>query len=394
MKIAYVTLFDATDIKNWSGTDFHIWKALEAQGFEIELIGTLHHGPSLQRKLRKSWGKYVERKEFLHFWDLDTARSYAADVAARIKNGGADVVLSPSPVPLAFLECPQPKILWTDATFAALSQDYWEFNLRRISSASVKSAKAIDRAVARNCDLLLFASDWGAEGIKRVAPRESHKVAVVPFGAHVQVDYDEDDIKGMVRVRKRPIQLLFVGVDWVRKGAEKAIEVTKLLQEKGLDAELAIVGCKPPEGEEIPAFVKVIGFIDKSTEAGRFHLNSLYKRSHFLIVPTIAEAYGLVFAEANAFGVPSLSHRVGGVTTVVRDEINGRLFGVEQPVEDWAEWISHAVQQPGRLEELALSSFREYQTRLNWDVAGKEAALRVRRCVAEHGAGLKSNGSS
>jgi glycosyltransferase involved in cell wall biosynthesis len=63
----------------------------------------------------------------------------------------------------------------------------------------------------------------------------------------------------------------------------------------------------------------------------------------------------------SAFGVPSLSHRVGGVTTVVRDDINGRLFDVEQPVSDWVDWVLEASKQPGRLQELAVEAFREYK---------------------------------
>jgi glycosyltransferase involved in cell wall biosynthesis len=197
----------------------------------------------------------------------------------------------------------------------------------------------------------------------------------VPFGANLAIHHGATEAVGFARTRKAsPLQLLFVGVDWVRKGASKAIEVVKQVRAMGLQAELTIVGCQPPAESTIPHYVKIRGFISKSTEEGRNELLQLYRESHFLVVPTTAEAYGLVFAEASAFGVPSISHRVGGVTTVVQDELNGRLFEMQAPVQAWAEWIVETVSRSGRLEELAATSFDEYQSRLNWKVAGRRVA--------------------
>ncbi len=178
------------------------------------------------------------------------------------------------------------------------------------------------------------------------------------------------------------MELLFVGVAWQRKGVAKAIKVVEGLLVRGVDAYLAIAGCSPPTGENMPPFVDLRGFISKTTEDGRKQINDLYRSSHFLIVPTIADAFGLVFAEASAFGVPSLSHSIGGVTTVVRNDVNGCLFTLEQPISDWVDWAASVLQTPGRYCQLAKSSFREYEDRLNWKVAGKAAAARIRQCAS------------
>ncbi len=388
-------MFDATDVRNWSGTDLYIWKALQSQGIEIELIGKLRHGPSLRRKLRKLWGRYVQRKEFLHFWNVQTARAYARDVTDRLSRlTGVDCVLSPTPIPLAFLECEHPKVLWTDAIFSGLSRCYEEFNPQRLCSATVSDAWRIEREVCRNCDRLVFTSDWAAsQAIGAGAP--VGKVAVVPYGANLEVRHSEEDVTAWARQRgSNPVRLLFVGVDWARKGAPKAIEVARCLRDHGSDARLTIVGCVPPQGESLPDFVDGIGFISKESTEGRERIAALYRDSHFLIVPTLAEAFGLVFAEASAFGVPSLSHRVGGVTAIVRDGVNGRLFAMEEPVIEWAAWLSEQMGTPGRLEQLARSSYRRYAAALNWGVAGRAVAgvlAEVKRGgLARSGAGCTS----
>ena len=377
MRLAYVTLFDATDVRNWSGTDLHIWKALEAQGVQIELIGDLRHGRAWRRRLRKWWGRRVERRGFLHFWDADTAADYAGDVARRLAPLRVDAVLSPSPIPLAYLECSQPKYLWTDAIYSALSKTHWEFSPNRVCSASYRHARAVDCAVARNCRRLIFASEWGAEWAIRDSGADPAKVEVVPFGANVDVGHAVPDVLQFVDDRGcDPIRLLFVGVDWVNKGAAKAVRVTSDLRGRGINAELAIVGCWPPHGANLPSYVTLEGFVSKATAGGRERLARLYEAAHFLIVPTAADAFGLVFAEACAYGVPSLSHSTGGVPTVVRDGVNGKLFSFDEPVSAWVDWIM-ANRHPDRLRDLAAAAFAEYETRLNWSVAGERVAALI-----------------
>ncbi len=383
MKIAYLTVADARDVRGWSGSNLHIYKALEAQGVEVELIGDLYHGPSMKRKFRKDWGKWIERRDYNRFWDTDTARGYAAVVEARLKHLDVDAVLSPSPVLLAYLNCVQPKVLWTDAGFAALRHDYPDFRPDLISVSSAQQAHQIDLAAVRGCSLLLYASDWGAEWALKDTAADPAKVAVVPFGANIEITHTAAEVAQMAVLRgSSPVRFLFVGVDWERKGADKAIAVVGALRERGVDAELTLVGCFPAADRMIPAWVHLLGFLSKGTEEGCRRLFDLYRQSHFLIVPTIGEAYGLVFAEASAFGVPSLSHRVGGVPTIIRDGVNGQLFDLDQPVSAWADWVVSVLSEPEGLSRLAVSSFAEYQARLNWEVAGRDAAKRIGACLA------------
>ncbi|GJD17235.1 hypothetical protein RIVM261_021910 [Rivularia sp. IAM M-261] len=46
-----------------------------------------------------------------------------------------------------------------------------------------------------------------------------------------------DDIHTIIKAKKPiPCKLLFIGVDWVRKGGDIALEVVKELNENGLDS--------------------------------------------------------------------------------------------------------------------------------------------------------------
>jgi glycosyltransferase involved in cell wall biosynthesis len=384
MKLAYVSIFDATDIRNWSGTYWHMYKSLESQGVGVELLGNLQHGRSVQRKLRKLWAQNIEHRNFLHFWDSETAKDYSADVDGRLKALDVDAVLCSNSIPLAYLRSELPKILWTDATYSGLSQMYDEFNPDLISAASAKHATRIDRLAEEKCDLLIFASQWAADSaIKSGNVRNRAKVKMVPFGANLSVAHTESEIPLMVSQRScEEIRLLFVGVEWNRKGADKAILIAADVERSGFKVELTIVGCVPPSDLVLPPFVRVFKHLDKSVPEDQKLLTELFARSHFMVLPTRAEAFGLVFAEASAFGLPSLSHRIGGVTTVVKENRNGFLFDINDPISDWSKLITSIFQDKNRLHELALSSFGEYSSRLNWAVASREAVALTKEMLS------------
>jgi glycosyltransferase involved in cell wall biosynthesis len=100
-------------------------------------------------------------------------------------------------------------------------------------------------------------------------------------------------------------------------------------------------------------------------------LEQLLGESHFLIVPSIAECYGLVFCEANSYGVPCIAQKVGGIPTIIRDNINGYLFEPGSSILNYCNYISQLFSNYKEYKQLALSSFNEYQSRLNWTVAGQ-----------------------
>jgi glycosyltransferase involved in cell wall biosynthesis len=160
-------------------------------------------------------------------------------------------------------------------------------------------------------------------------------------------------------------------VDWQRKGGPKALEIAEKLNNAGLRTELHIAGLRKPPVNPLPDFVVDHGFISKSTAEGKARLEQLIAGSHFLVLLSKAEAYGLVLCEANSFGVPDIVSNVGGIPTIVRDGVNGKLFPLQTPAADHALYIANLFSDYDRYEELALSSFEEFEQRLNWNVAAR-----------------------
>jgi glycosyltransferase involved in cell wall biosynthesis len=379
MKLAYATTFDAEDVANWSGTPFYMSNAFKDQGDQVNYIGNLSRRLPPFFKLKQFLKKVAcDQRESPRF-NITAARHYSEQVAKYLKNTQADVVIAPQLNPICYLESKQPIVLWTDGLYASLLGFYPGFTNH--SAESVKQGNIITAECLSRCSLAIFSSDWAARTALEIYGVSKEKVKVVPFGANLHSTYTEDDIRNIVKSRSRDtVKLLFLGKHWHRKGGDIVFNVAKALHQAGQSVELNFVGCYPPENVSIPDYIKCHGFISKRTPEGVEKISRLLRESHFLFVPSRAEAYGIVFCEANAFGLPCLTSYTGGISTVVKDNVNGMTFALDASPERHCDYIMNLMNDYSRYEDLALSAFNEYQTRLNWRTAVGAVREYIRAC--------------
>ena len=183
---------------------------------------------------------------------------------------------------------------------------------------------------------------------------------------------------------KAPWQFLFVGVEWERKGGDKAVAVVAELNRRGYPSELIVVGCDPrPGGVKLPDFVKIEGFLNKRTPEGIARLNQLYRSTLFFLMPSLADATPLVFCEAGAYGVPALSTITGGIPSIIENGVNGCLFPPDSAPGDFADFVIANI-APARYRQLALGALTTYESKLNWQTSGAKIKSLIDRVV--HGA--------
>jgi glycosyltransferase involved in cell wall biosynthesis len=86
-------------------------------------------------------------------------------------------------------------------------------------------------------------------------------------------------------------------------------------------------------------------------------------------MPSRGEAFGLVFAEASSFALPSIATKVGGLPEVIREGVNGFTFPLDTGPAGYADAIQRIVADRDAYRKLAFSTFSEFETRLNWRTA-------------------------
>ena len=382
MRIAFLAsdFLDPDSPRSWSGLPFFIRHAIESAGIETVTLSPVDIRQA-ERMVRFLYWRWMRGRRYLRYCDHALLRHQARQYERGLAGIAVDAVFSPSTWPLAYLETELPIILWTDACFAGVLDFYHSFT--NLAPPSVSAGHAIEQLALNRCARALYATEWAAETTQRFYLIPEKKVSVVPFGGNLLEPPSLTEAEAIVRERPTsPCRLLLVGVDWVRKGADIAVDTVKALAAAGLDCRLTIVGCSPPAGRTLPACVEVIPFIGKATVEDRRRINELYARSHFFIMPTRAEAFGIVFAEASTFGVPCLGTAVGGLPSVIKQGINGQLFPLEAQGEDYADWILNVMSSAAHYREFALRAARHAAAHLTWKAAGQRVAAILDEVVA------------
>jgi glycosyltransferase involved in cell wall biosynthesis len=369
MKISYITVYDPLNVHNWSGLVYNIAKSLERQNAEIDYIGNLKKQLRLGVILKIMFLRGIKR---MHPGDrnLFLAKIYSKQAERKI-NTDTDIILSPGTLPIALMKNSYPKVFYTDATFAGMLDFYPDFS--NFSNEAIRIGNFLEQKALDNCTMAIYSSDWAAETAILNYKVDPEKIKVVPFGANFSAPKEFADIKGIVQKRsKTKCKLLFLSVDWERKGGRKALDIVQALIIQGIEAELHVVGIDKIPELTLPSFVISHGFLSKSSLDGINRLEQLLSDCHFLLLPTLADCTPIVFCEASSFGLPSLCTKVGGIPTIVKDDVNGKTFSTSDDAIEYSTYIKKIFFDFSRYENLCYSSFREFQNRLNWGSSGKK----------------------
>lgn len=389
MKAAFVTAYDPLNPVLYNGSGYYSGLALKESGVDLDYVGPLHMRHAFRYGVRKAWYEYRFHRAFDRTREPEIVKDYARQIERRLKTVECDVVfspMSPGSQPVAFLETDKPIVVWTDATFAGVLDFYPEFSNRCQTAANIRNALANEASALERASLVVYYSEWAARTATSNYDLDPEKVKVVPMGPGLECNRSASDIRSLVNARRFDnCELLFVGGDWHRKGADTAIRVAARLNRAGLKTCLTIVGCRPPEGVDVPEFVRIVGYISKASAQGSKQIDDLFAKAHFVLVPSRADCTPVVFAEASSFGVPSLSRNIGGIPTMIRNDVNGRTFDRDANPEEYVSYVLELMSFPARYRDLALSSFQEYETRLNWKSAGRQMKALLEELLAGRG---------
>jgi glycosyltransferase involved in cell wall biosynthesis len=368
MRIAYVTTYDPHDRNQWSGLGYHVARALRQQHHTLEFIGSLHKVRPWNVLAKKVL--YTARRQgYLADRDCAVVKGYAEQVARKLEHLDVDLVFSPGTIPIAYLETSRPIVVWTDSAFASMIDFYPDFS--NLCDETLRSGDALEAAALARAALAIYSSDWAAQTARRFYDTPVEKLRIVPFGANIESTPTLEEVERMVSARSSQVcKLVFLGVDWYRKGGDVAVEVTRQLNASGIPASLVVVGTRPRLPEPYPSWLHYQGSIGKASSSRVAELTALLADAQFLLLPTRADCTPVTFGEANAFGVPCLSSCVGGVPSIVRTGVNGATFGLGE-ISGYCDFIARYFGNPACYRELAMSSYNEYATRLNWTAASQ-----------------------
>ena len=187
------------------------------------------------------------------------------------------------------------------------------------------------------------------------------KVSCVYYGANVPSPTAPDPMKYDKK------NILFVGIDWFRKGGPDLLEAFRIIQNKHPDATLTIVGASPNILQEN---VRVVGRIPIN-EMGKY-----YEQASIFCLPTTQEPSAVAFIEAQSYGLPLVVTDIGAAPDFTANGENGYLVEVHHP-HQIADALLRLLDNPKLCEQMGNAGFRRTLERYNWD----SVAARMKECI-------------
>jgi len=378
LKIGFLTATDPKDKKSLSGSIYYMANALRKHCGDVYYLGPLNTNVLQFTQRLNAMLSILFKKNYAYHHNIFLSKSYARIIEKKLKKMDLDIIFAPmASAEIAFLNTEIPVIYLSDATFALLNGYYIDYFDNHLG-ISKWEGDFIEKSAIAKADLLIYPSKWAACSALNDYNADNLKINVIPLGANL------DKVPSKEVILKRNIsdkcRLLFLGIDWERKGGKIAFDTFLELEKMGMDVELTVVGCIPPE-EFKHERMQVIPFLDKNDEIQYKKLETLFIESSFLILPTRAEAYGIVFCESNAFGLPVITTDTGGVSSVITNGLNGFMLPIEAKGIDYAKLIYEIYSDEDNYLKLVKSSRRTFDEKLNWDKWGKEVCKVIEKKI-------------
>jgi glycosyltransferase involved in cell wall biosynthesis len=246
-----------------------------------------------------------------------------------------------------------PHFLYTDHTYLANLRYPEPRPLLRVPEAW----RAMERELygATSCNFV--SSGFAAESLREDYGVPPTRIEVVHSGANVATTDAVGGRKGNV--------ILFVGVDWERKGGPELVAAFRSVREAMPAVELWIVGCAPPVRE--PG-VKIVGRVEPERVA------QCYREADVFCLPSRMDPSASVLAEAASYGLPVVATRVGGNVERVEDGVTGFLCEPEGLAARLLQLLGDAALR-SRLGE---AGRRRALERFTWKAVCGRMAARIR----------------
>lgn len=347
MRIAYLSNNSPENIHDWSGTPYHMYAVLKKH-HDVDWIGG-----DVINGVR--WHHLLSGRDDI-FYPEKYCMEIGCFLSKRIKEGHYDAVITSTYHFCVNLNVDIPVIFVSDVVFDSFKP--W---LNNQDSMYHELARKTERLCLEKVDGIVYSSLWAKEEAIKSYGISPEKIHVVEFGANIPTPKDIE----AKHAGEDVCNIVFVGRDPKRKGLSKVLDAYRMLQEMSFPCQLIVVGCRVENAEKLG--IVNTPTIDKASHDEMQLYDDILRKSHFLILPTEFDAFGIVFCEASAYGVPSISADVGGVSQPIKNGVNGILLPPDASAVSYAEAIQTTYKDKHLYHYLSQSSIKEFRTRLNWD---------------------------
>jgi glycosyltransferase involved in cell wall biosynthesis len=164
----------------------------------------------------------------------------------------------------------------------------------------------------------------------------------------------------------KPLRLIAVSRLAPNKRLDHAIRAVRVLSQKGVEAQLTIVGTGEVESllRELAVDLQVTKQVTFAGRLPESEKDELLRQSHLLIHTSLREGWGLNVLEANAMGTPAVVYPVAGLVDSTIHDRTGMVTRDETP-QSIAESLFQLLKTPEKYERYRLNA-RDRTRQFHW----------------------------
>lgn len=240
-----------------------------------------------------------------------------------------------------------PHFVYTDHTHLA-NLHYPDFGKEDLYSNSwIK----LEKLIYQNASMVFTTSNFALRSVVEDYSCNPDKVVCVYSGINVATNFEE------CKKKYNNKNILFVGVDWNRKGGPELVDAFKIVLKEHPDARLTIAGCSPEL--DVPN-CDVVGLVSSE------EIRKNYEKASVFCLPSKLEPSAVAIVEASVQGLPVVSTDVGGTPDRI---LNGKTGCLVKPgdVEHLARVLIDLIGNPKKCQAFGEKGHRFAMERFLWE---------------------------
>lgn len=359
-----MSLTDPKDKRTWSGTTSNMYEALKRNGLEVDTLTLKNWFTRFYIRATMFYLNRIKKQGVANFETTVLGAKYWGKRADKLIHGQdkkSNYYFCPAGASIIAFAHSQAKFVdLPDATYALMNNYYYA----GVDKKGADNGDEIDQKALTRADKIILPSQWAYKSVQNDYDQPEGKLSLIPFGANMP------DVKITPKtLTSKEINILLVGVEWKRKGVDIALDIVAKLNENSLAGyhyTLTIVGLdKPSDFTQSDVIFK--GRLDKNDPAELSSLQAEYEQADLFLLPTQAEAAGIVFAEAAMYALPVFTYNTGGVSQYVLNGKTGYALPTSANSTDFVQQIEALVTDDTNYHNMSRKARDYYDTTLNWD---------------------------
>jgi len=227
----------------------------------------------------------------------------------------------------------------------------------------------LEREIYKNASIIFTRSHNISQSLNEQYSINLEKVICVYAGSNVKISTEN-----LSNDNYSNRNILFVGIDWLRKGGPLLVEAFERILKNFPDAQLTIVGAEPQIDNPR---VQIIGNIPID------QVHKQYERASIFCLPTLVEPFGVAFVEALSHSLPIIGTNIGAVPDFVIDGKNGFLIRPND-VDSLEKALSKLLNDPKKCQDFGTQGRLLAEARYNWHSVGKALRKNILPIIENH----------